>query len=78
VVIDWNPEAYKRFNEQRSRPLVDLLELLPPLRELRHVARHIALAVSRQAQADGVAPLITDHDLAERIAINQWEPRYDA
>jgi trans-aconitate 2-methyltransferase len=33
--MDWNPEAYKRFNEQRSRPLVDLLELLPPLRDVR-------------------------------------------
>jgi malate dehydrogenase (oxaloacetate-decarboxylating) len=71
--------AAARALGEKSPALTDRnAPLLPPLRDLRHVARHIALAVSRQAQADGVAPPITDRDLAERIAINQWEPRYDA
>jgi malate dehydrogenase (oxaloacetate-decarboxylating) len=71
--------AAARALGEKSPALVDRnAPLLPPLRDLRHVARHIALAVSKQAQAVGVAPAITDHDLIERIAINQWEPRYDA
>lgn len=28
--MDWNPAAYNRFAEQRNRPLLDLIDLLPP------------------------------------------------
>lgn len=29
-MVDWNPDAYRRFAEQRNRPFLDLLDLLPP------------------------------------------------
>jgi malate dehydrogenase (oxaloacetate-decarboxylating) len=50
--------------------------LLPALQQLRDVAAHIATAVGRQAQRDGVAPKITDADLLERVAATQWTPAY--
>lgn len=28
--MDWNPELYKRFSDERKRPFLDLLDLLPP------------------------------------------------
>lgn len=30
MTMDWNPELYKRFADQRKRPFLDLLDLLPP------------------------------------------------
>jgi len=51
--------------------------LLPPVRELRAVARHIAAAVARQAQAEGLAKPIEPEELARRIAASQWTPRYE-
>jgi malate dehydrogenase (oxaloacetate-decarboxylating) len=51
--------------------------LLPPVRELRAVARHIAAAVGMQAQQDGVAPPMEREELARRIAANQWMPSYE-
>jgi trans-aconitate 2-methyltransferase len=27
---DWNPELYRRFAEQRKRPFLDLIDMLPP------------------------------------------------
>jgi malate dehydrogenase (oxaloacetate-decarboxylating) len=71
--------AAARALGEKSPALVDRnAPLLPPLRELREVARHIALAVSLRAQVDGVAPAIAEHDLIQRIELGQWEPRYEA
>ena len=50
--------------------------LLPALQQLRDVAAHIATAVGRQAQRDGVAPKISDAELAARVAETQWAPAY--
>jgi malate dehydrogenase (oxaloacetate-decarboxylating) len=50
--------------------------LLPALQQLRDVAAHIATAVGRQAQRDGVAPKISDADLLEGVAATQWTPAY--
>ncbi len=51
--------------------------LFPPVRRLRDVARHVAVAVIRQAVADGVASkVIADPNAA--VAANMWEPRYTA
>jgi len=50
--------------------------LLPALQQLRDVAAHIATAVGRQAQRDGVAPKISDAALGARVAETQWTPAY--
>jgi malate dehydrogenase (oxaloacetate-decarboxylating) len=50
--------------------------LLPSLRELRSVARHIASAVARQAQKEGLAPPMDREELTRRIAATQWVPSY--
>ncbi len=50
--------------------------LLPNLRELRSVARHIAAAVAVQAQNEGLAPPMDREELARRIAATQWVPAY--
>ncbi len=50
--------------------------LLPSLRDLRAVARHIAAAVAVQAQTEGLAPPMDREELARRIAAAQWVPAY--
>lgn len=50
--------------------------LLPSLRDLRAVARHIALAVAKQAQREGAAPPMEHDELTRRIAESQWIPTY--
>ena len=50
--------------------------LLPTLPQLRDVAAHIATAVGRQAQRDGVAPKTSDAELRKRVAATQWTPAY--
>jgi len=50
--------------------------LLPPVSELRKVALHIADAVARQAQADGVAAPCEAETLKARIRALVWEPVY--
>jgi malate dehydrogenase (oxaloacetate-decarboxylating) len=51
--------------------------LLPPLRELRAVARHIAAAVATQAMEEGLAERLTQEELARRIVQCQWVPSYE-
>jgi malate dehydrogenase (oxaloacetate-decarboxylating) len=50
--------------------------LLPELRDVRRVAREIAIAVGLEAQRAGVAPLIPETELRERVAAAQWTPHY--
>jgi malate dehydrogenase (oxaloacetate-decarboxylating) len=50
--------------------------LLPPVDQLREVAMSVALAVAKQAQADGVAEPCDDAVMAERIRARVWEPTY--
>jgi malate dehydrogenase (oxaloacetate-decarboxylating) len=62
---------------EKSPALADpSASLLPRVRDLRDVAAHIALAVGRQAQRDGVAPPTSDAELRERVAATQWTPAY--
>ena len=51
--------------------------LLPAWADVRDVADDIALAVARQAVADGVAPRASDDQLRDAIARTRWEPGYD-
>ncbi len=50
--------------------------LLPPLSEVRSVARAIAEAVGLEAQRAGVAPVTTRTELAARVQASQWLPEY--
>jgi malate dehydrogenase (oxaloacetate-decarboxylating) len=62
---------------EKSPALADpSASLLPRLRDLRDVAAHIAIAIGRQAQRDGVAPQTSDAELRERVAATQWTPAY--
>ncbi len=50
--------------------------LLPPLEAIRDVSRHIAVAVARQAQGDGVADPCSAEELEQRIDETMWMPDY--
>ena len=50
--------------------------LLPAWAQVRDVADDIALAVARQAVADGVAPKADDDDLRQAITATRWTPGY--
>jgi malate dehydrogenase (oxaloacetate-decarboxylating) len=50
--------------------------LLPRLEDIRKIARHIAIAVAKQAQADGVADKTTDDEIEQRIDTTIWTPEY--
>ena len=52
--------------------------LLPSLDDIRAVSRRIAMAVARQAQAEGLADKTSDDELERRIEQTSWEPRYAA
>jgi malate dehydrogenase (oxaloacetate-decarboxylating) len=50
--------------------------LLPPVDQLRSVSMAVAMAVARQAQADGMAGACDEEVLRDRIRGCIWEPRY--
>ncbi len=49
--------------------------LLPPLQSLRSVSMSVAIAVGRQAHAEGLAE-ITGEDFVEAVRANVWQPVY--
>jgi len=52
------------------------LALVPPLHEVRDVAKRVAVAVAVQAQRDGVADALSADELARRIEATMWRPEY--
>jgi len=50
--------------------------LLPPIPELRTVARTVAIEVARQAVADGVARKLGNKAIERNVDENMWEPAY--
>jgi malate dehydrogenase (oxaloacetate-decarboxylating) len=52
--------------------------LLPPLAELRKISLRVAIAVATQAEAEGLAYPVPDHDLAAAVKSMMWEPLYAA
>ena len=50
--------------------------LLPRLTDIRRVAAEIAVAVSIQAQKEGLAPKTTEEELRQRVTATQWTPAY--
>ena len=52
------------------------LALVPPLIEVREVAKRVAVAVGMQAQRDGVADALPEGALLRRIEATMWTPDY--
>jgi malate dehydrogenase (oxaloacetate-decarboxylating) len=50
--------------------------LLPPLVQSRALSFHVAIAVAKQAQADGVADAVSDETLVAAVKAKMWEPLY--
>jgi malate dehydrogenase (oxaloacetate-decarboxylating) len=50
--------------------------LLPPLVRSRELSFHVAMAVAKQAQADGLADVASDEALAAAIKAKMWDPVY--
>jgi malate dehydrogenase (oxaloacetate-decarboxylating) len=50
--------------------------LLPPVHELRSVARAVAIAVAKQAVIDGVAKKRGAKAIERRVAETMWDPGY--
>ena len=61
--------------ELRIRALRRFLVGAPPP-ELRHVARTVAIAVAKQAIADGVAKSMSAKAIERRVTETMWEPDY--
>jgi malate dehydrogenase (oxaloacetate-decarboxylating) len=52
------------------------LALLPPLVEVRDVAKRVAVAVAIQAQQEGLAEKLPQDELLRRIEATMWTPGY--
>jgi malate dehydrogenase (oxaloacetate-decarboxylating) len=50
--------------------------LLPPVVELRSVARHVARAVARAAREEGLCEPFEDAQIDARIDVRMWRPMY--
>ena len=61
------------FSPAKNDPAANLL---PPLVEIRALSFHVALAVAKQAQAEGLADTMPDDALAEAVRAKMWEPVY--
>lgn len=63
---------------QEKSPAIENVHasLLPALRDIREVSRHIATAVALQAQREGVAEETSPEILQQRIDTTMWSPEY--
>jgi malate dehydrogenase (oxaloacetate-decarboxylating) len=50
--------------------------LLPPLVRSRELSLHVAMAVAKEAQADGLAGITSDEALTAAVKAKMWEPVY--
>jgi malate dehydrogenase (oxaloacetate-decarboxylating) len=50
--------------------------LLAPLVELRKISLQVAIAVARQAQAEGLAAPMSNEDIAAAVQAKMWHPAY--
>ena len=66
--------ASRALGDSLTEEELSLGMLVPRVSRLADVCRDVAVAVGRQAVADGVAR--HDDDIEQRVAALQWEPRY--
>jgi malate dehydrogenase (oxaloacetate-decarboxylating) len=50
--------------------------MLPALSQVGEVADAVALAVARQAVAEGLAPPLADVDIVAAVEARKWRPQY--
>ena len=50
--------------------------ILPTFDDIGSVSRKIALAVAQQAQAEGIAPAVSESELTDKIEAYYWRPSY--
>ena len=50
--------------------------LLPPLRDIREITFHVAVAVGKQAQKEGLTRPMSDEAIAAAVRAKMWEPLY--
>ena len=65
--------ALKEFSPAVKNPQG---ELLPPLSDLRKLARHIAIAVATKAQEQGIAEKTSEQEIEQRVDAKMWHPIY--
>ena len=65
--------ALKEFSPAMKDPQGDLL---PPLEDLRKLARHIAIAVAKKAQGQGLADKTSPEEIERRVDEKMWQPSY--
>lgn len=68
--------ASRALAENSPLAYSDTGALLPALSDVRDLSKAIALAVARQAQADGVALSSSDEAIEASVERNFWFPRY--
>lgn len=51
-------------------------QLLPPLTDIVEISKHIAFAVAKLAQQQGLAEQCNEATLLEKIEANFWQPKY--
>ena len=68
--------AAKALAELSPTRNVEGAPLLPPLNEMLEVSRHIALAVARQARAEGLTEEWSDEQMESLIDEKIWRPEY--
>jgi malate dehydrogenase (oxaloacetate-decarboxylating) len=61
------------FSPARHDPNANLLA---PLVDIRKLSFHVALAVAKEAQAEGLADSMSDEDLIAAVRAKMWEPVY--
>jgi malate dehydrogenase (oxaloacetate-decarboxylating) len=66
-------EALGNISQDRAN---NATELLPPIENMRDVAIQIAVRVGLQAQQDGVAQIMSEQELRERVQQRFWIPQY--
>jgi malate dehydrogenase (oxaloacetate-decarboxylating) len=66
-------KALAELSPARNNPLA---KLLPPLDTMREVSIHIAIAVAKQARAEGLTEALTDETMETLIRAKMWRPQY--
>ena len=68
--------AARALGEQSPARKDPFAPLLPALKDVRAVARAIAVAVGLEAQRAGIAPKTSPEELEARVQAEQWVPEY--
>ena len=68
--------ASKALAELSPAKTVEGAKLLPPLNEMLNISRYIAIAVAKQARAEGLTEHLSDQQIETLIEAKIWRPEY--